>query len=68
MASLVDFWKQMMVFFAVAGKQQGRCGWRWCLDMMVANIGPDDDKESRQHEGDPHSRVMAVIRKLRSKG
>ena len=48
-----------------AGGKQGRCGWRWCLDSLVPEPGPEEERDNSAAD-DPRSKVAAVIRKLRA--
>ncbi|BDA42042.1 probable nuclear-interacting partner of ALK at N-terminal half [Coccomyxa sp. Obi] len=47
------------------GGKLGRCGWRWCLDSLVPEPGPEEERDNATAD-DPRSKVAAVLRKLRA--
>jgi hypothetical protein len=49
---------------AYSGGTAGRCGWRWCLDALMPEPGPEEERDSARG-GDQRSKVAALLRKLR---
>ncbi|CAL8460907.1 g438 [Coccomyxa elongata] len=47
------------------GGKPGRCGWRWCLDTLVPEPGPEEERDNSAAD-DPRSKVAAILRKLRA--
>ncbi len=46
-----------------AGQEEGRVGWRWCLDSLVPVAGPEEEAASGQPV-DQRTKLLALLRNL----
>ena len=46
-----------------AGQDEGRVGWRWCLDSLAPVAGPEEEAASGQPM-DQRTKLLALLRNL----
>lgn len=49
--------------FGDAGRDEGRVGWRWCLDSLIPVAGPEEEAASGQPM-DQRTKLLALLRNL----